>query len=587
MYLGPHRIEAMLDTGAKPSVIDVDTAHRLDLRVVPDAYKVYGLCNNPVRVMGYVEVPIRVGDMEPLTERIEVLDSGEPTLLLGRKFMEKLGKVTFDWVNGRVRFGKSWATVHKTLGGATPLVRARVAKQDDPEVATISTDSDKMICTKLFPKEREILEHTVKDFDGIIATHHKRPRRCLIDEPHRIQTGNAPPQRSRPRRVPLHWESEIARQLKEMLSADPPICRPSKSPWSSDVVLVRKRDGTLRFAVDYRRLNSVINRDEYSLPNPQSIFDRLAGSRYFSKLDIASAYWSISVHPDDVEKTAFHTPRGLYEMNAMPFGLCNAQATFQRVMDRALEGTPNCESYVDDILIYSPNFDSHVQHLRMVFDRLGKAGLQLRKDKCKLGHRSLEFLGHRVTEEGKSPVPEYLERLKSFPVPRTLTELQRFIGTANYYRCYIERMSEIAHPLYSLLLKSRRWNWDEACQKAFEELRTRLVREPVSLAHPKWNENFYLEADACTTGVAAILSQLDEHTGKLGPIQFFSAALSSSQVNYSAGQLEAWALVAATRKWSVYLKGAVYLERKYSQIERCGNDRREYNITTTRVCTRL
>ena len=222
---------------------------------------------------------VKVGGRSPVMERIEVLDSDEPTLLLGRKFMEQLGQVTFDWVNGRVRFGQSWITVHNTLSGATPLARARVAKQDEPEVATISAGIDTMICTKLTPEERETLEQLTRDFESIFAIHLKSPGRCLIDESHRIQTDNAAPQRSRPRRVPLHWEPEISRQLEEMITADPPICRPSKSPWSSDIVFVQKRDGTLRFAVDYRRLNAVTKRDEYSLPNPQSIFDRLAENR--------------------------------------------------------------------------------------------------------------------------------------------------------------------------------------------------------------------------------------------------------------------------------------------------------------------
>ena len=198
-----------------------------------------------------------------------------------------------------------------------------------------------------------------------------------------------------------------------MLAADPPICRPSNSPWASDVVLVKKKEGSMRFAVDYRKLNTVTKRDEYSLPNPQSIFDKLEGSRFFSKLDIASAYWTILIAPKDVEKTAFHTPRGMYEMLVMPFGLCNAPATFQRVMDRALYRVNHVESYVDDILIFSPDFDSHLSHLREVLKHLQVAGLQLRKEKCQFGFSSVEFLGHRISFEGRTPVPEYTQRLLS------------------------------------------------------------------------------------------------------------------------------------------------------------------------------
>ena len=157
VYIGPHKVEAILDTGARPSVIDINTAHRLGLPIIPAVRRVYGLCNNPVRVNGYVEAMVQVGGRSPVMERIEVLDSDEPTLLLGRRFMEQLGQVTFDWVNGRVRFGRSWITVHKTLSGATPLARARVAKQDEPVVATISAGIDTMICTKLTPRRKRRL----------------------------------------------------------------------------------------------------------------------------------------------------------------------------------------------------------------------------------------------------------------------------------------------------------------------------------------------------------------------------------------------------------------------------------------------
>ena len=461
--IGEHRVDAILDTGAAPSVIDRDTARRLDLSIIPEARRVYGLCNNPVRVVGYVDAPIRIGAGVTVKERIQVLDSNESTLLLGRKFMKQLGEVTFDWTHGRIRIGQTWVSAHKSLKGATPLARARAAKQEEEyEVASINTMERIQMGEELQPRETAALEQLVDEYSHIFTQYPKRPGRCQLNECHSIETGVAPPQRMRPKRIPLHWEAEIAEQLEEMLSANPPICRPSKSPWSSDVILVKKRDGTLRFAIDYRRLNAVTKRDEYSLPNPQAIFDRLEGNRYFSKLDIASAYWSIPVHPDDIEKTAFHTPRGLYEMNVMPFGLCNAQATFQRVIDRTLEGTPNSQSYVDDILIYSSSFEEHLRDVTRVFQRLNEAGLKLRKDKCCLGLRSLEFLGHKISERGRSPVPEYLDRLDTFAVPRSLSELQRFIETANYYR-YIKNMSSIAQPLYALLTKGRVWRWDESC----------------------------------------------------------------------------------------------------------------------------
>ena len=558
--IGTHKVAAVLDTGARPSVIDIGTARRLELmdRLVAAPSRVYGLCNNPVKISGYLDVAIQVGMLEPVIERVQVLDSTEATLLLGRRFMGHFGPVTFDWANGRVKLGHTWVTAQSLLSGATPLARALAARQDEEgERVNVAGDlGARFISSELGEMEDSRLRILLAEFDGVFSRNHKRPARCKLNETHRILTGDAPPQKLRPRRVPPHWEPEIDRQLEEMLAAEPPICRPSKSPWASDVVLVKKKEGSMRFAVDYRRLNTVTKRDEYSLPNPQSIFDKLEGNRFYSKLDIASAYWTIPIAPEDIEKTAFHTPRGLYEMLVMPFGLCNAPATFQRIMDHALYRVPHVESYVDDILIFSPDFEAHLGHLREVLKHLQAAGLQLRREKCEIGFSSVEFLGHRISFEGRTPVPGYTHRLQSFPQPKGVAELQRFLGTANYYRCYIENMSGIAEPLYSLLKKGKEWAWNEKCQTAFEELRTRLTNEPVTLAHPSWNSEFYIEGDASLVGIAAVLSQLDEKTGKLRPIQYFSSSLSPSQKNYSAGQLEAWALVAATRKWSVYLKGA-------------------------------
>ena len=212
------------------------------------------------------------------------------------------------------------------------------------------------------------------------------------------------------------------------------ICRPSKSPWASDVVLVRKKDGQMRFAIDYRQLNSITRRDAYGPPNPQSIPDKLKGSRYFSSLDIASAFWYVPMREKDIPKTAFHTPRGLYEMLVMPFGMVNAGATFQRLIDLTLADAVGVESYVDDILVCPSTFEEHVVRMREIFRLFTRANIQLRRDKCHLLNYDCEFLGHLITSQGRKPTTSYLEKLASFPSPRTLRELQRFLGTMNYYR---------------------------------------------------------------------------------------------------------------------------------------------------------
>ena len=208
------------------------------------------------------------------------------------------------------------------------------------------------------------------------------------------QRSQVGPIKERARRIPPKWDVEVDRQLDEMVANG--VCRPSHSPWSANVVLVKKKDGSLRFAIDYRQLNNATKKDVYSLPNIQTILDKLGGSRHFSYLDIASAYWSVPVKRTDIEKTAFHTPRGQYEMAVMPFGLCNSQATFQRLMDNILEKVSRAEAYVDDCCVFSRTFEEHLEDLRDTFARIREGNVKLRRDKCHFGYSGGEFLGHHV-----------------------------------------------------------------------------------------------------------------------------------------------------------------------------------------------
>ena len=195
------------------------------------------------------------------------------------------------------------------------------------------------------------------------------------------------------------------------------------------------------------------NKDTYSLPNIQTISDKLEGSHYFSFIDVASAYWSVPVEKTDVEKTAFHTPRGQYEIAVMPFGLCNSQATFQRLMDIILEKVPRAEPYVDDCCVFSRNFKEHLDDLRVTLERMREGRVKLRGDKCHFGYTEGEFLGHHISSKGRSATQGAADKLAQFPVPHSVKELQCFIRSLNYYRSYIPKLANIAQPLYALTKK--------------------------------------------------------------------------------------------------------------------------------------
>ena len=236
-----------------------------------------------------------------------------------------------------------------------------------------------------------------------------------------IETGDAVPRRQPVRRMPFAVRLEVARQLDEMQSRG--VIQPSSSPWASPVVLVRKKDGSLRFCIDYRHLNLVTKPDVFPLPRMDDLLDQLGQSKFFSTLDLASGYWQVKVHPDAREKTAFITHQGLYEFNVMPFGLRNAPAVFQRLMQSVLAGLnppagPDFVSvYLDDVIVFSRTLDDHLQHLSLVINRLSQAGLKLKPSKCHFISQEVQYLGHILTPQGMQPNPDRIAAVRDYPVP--------------------------------------------------------------------------------------------------------------------------------------------------------------------------
>ena len=297
--------------------------------------------------------------------------------------------------------------------------------------------------------ENDIEEQLRKDVESnrdIIENPKKPPEARLV--PHVINTGNCQPVRSKIRRLPPKWIDEIESQIKEML--DNGICRPSNSPWSSQVLLVRKKDNSMRFVIDYRKVNDCTTRDEYPMPNIKDLLEEVAGSKFFSCMDLPSAYWHIPMHEDSIEKTAFEIPKGKFEMLRMPYGLKNSQATQQRHMDQTLKDVKNTSAYVDNILSHAVLFGDHINNIRSCFKNLRLNNLSLRLDKCKFGKRKIEQFGLIVSEIGMSPSSENIKKIKEYPRPGNAKELKRFLGLANYYRDFVQMFAGIVEPLYEL-----------------------------------------------------------------------------------------------------------------------------------------
>ena len=291
--------------------------------------------------------------------------------------------------------------------------------------------------------------------------------------------------------MPFTVRQEVARQLKMMQETG--VIQPSNSPWASPVVLVRKKDGTHRLCVDYRELNSVTRADTFPLPRIDDLLDQLGKSTYFSTLNLATGYWQIRVHPNSQEKTAFVTPQGLYEFRVMPFGLTNAPGVFQRLMQCVLmglnpeEGPDFVAVYIDDIVIFSRTLEDHIDHLRLVFERLVETGLKLKPTKCQFVRKEVEYLGHVITPQGLKTNPRLVAAVQEFPVPQSLQEVRRFLGLSSYYRRFIPRFAKVAQPLHQLTRKGAEFVWSDECHSAFETLKQKLTSAPV-LAYPAFDK---------------------------------------------------------------------------------------------------
>ena len=234
-----------------------------------------------------------------------------------------------------------------------------------------------------------------------------------------------------------------------------------------------KKDGTKRFCVDYRRLNAVTIKDAYPVPRIDETFDALGGAKWFSTLDLASGYWQVALDEEASQKSTFVVRNGLYRWKCMPFGLCNAPATFERLMEKVMAGLQwdILLIYLDDIIVFGKSVTEMIERLRVVFARLGQAGLKLKPSKCHLFRQSVAYLGHIVSTEGVATDPQKVQAVADWPVPRCVKDVRSFLGLASYYRKFIRGFAGIASPLHALTEKSQDFIWDESCQGAFEELK--------------------------------------------------------------------------------------------------------------------
>ena len=375
---------------------------------------------------------------------------------------------------------------------------------------------------------------------------------------HDINTGDRSPIRCAPRRMSPQKMKREEECVTEMLTGSQ--IEASDSPWSSPVVLVTKKDGGTRFCVDYRQLNDATIKDAYPLPRIDDTLDMLAGKQWFSTLDLASGYWQVSLSREARAKTAFATHSGLFQFRVMPFGLCNAPATFERLMDRVLQGLrwSRCLVYLDDIISFGGTFDGALSSLTLIFERLRSYGLQLKSSKCHLFRVSVPFLGHIVGRRGLECDPTKIEDVKLWPVPDCLKSVRQFLGFVGYYRRFIPRFADVATPLVYLTGKDVPFVWDSSCSAAFRELRAALIDAPI-LAFPTETGQYILDTDSSNFGLGGVLSQIQNDQERV--VAYCSRALRPSQRRYCTTKREMLAAVAMCIQFRSYLRGARFTLR--------------------------
>ena len=381
---------------------------------------------------------------------------------------------------------------------------------------------------------------------------------------HHIELTNYTPIKDRYRRIPPQQYEEVRKHLKEMLDIGAIRC--SNSPWASPVVLVRKKDGSLRFCIDLRKLNARTVKDAYSIPRIEDALDSLNGACIFTSLDLKSGYWQVELDDESIPLTAFTVgPLGFYECIRMPFGLTNAPATFQRLMESCLGDLHLswCIIYLDDIIIFSKDPDDHITRLEGVFEKLAEAGLKLKPSKCEFFKARLKYLGHVVSPQGIATDPAKIEAILKWPRPKTVTDVCSFTGFTNYYHKFIKGYAKVARPLHELTSgenakhKNRPVEWDDRCQESFEALK-KLCSECPVLAYADYSKPFVLHTDASTVGLGAVLYQKQED-GKDRVIAYASHTLNQAERNYDAHKLEFLALKwAVTDRFHKYLYGGTF-----------------------------
>ena len=371
--------------------------------------------------------------------------------------------------------------------------------------------------------QKQQLNDLCKEFDDVLTD---VPGRTSVIE-HKVVLNSETPVYKRPYTMPYAVRKKVEQEVKNMLNAG--IVEKSKSAYGAPIVVVQKKDTSMRLCIDYRGLNEITVFDPQPMPKLDDIFNKLGKAKFISKIDCTKGFWQIPLEESAKEKSGFVTPFGHFQFNVMPFGMVNSGATFVRLMKIILEGLEDfSDAFIDDVIIFSDSFHEHLDHLKQVLLSFRRANVTAKPSKTLLGFRELEFLAHKVGNGAVHPTEEKIDAINRIVPPTTKKQVRSFIGTMNFYRRFIPHFSEIALPLTDLTTKdkSNKVKWLQDHQKAFDKLKQCITQYPV-LRSPNFDKVFYLQTDASDRGIGAVL--LQEDCGIRHPVMYISKKLSSAE----------------------------------------------------------
>ncbi|KAL0199477.1 hypothetical protein M9458_008017, partial [Cirrhinus mrigala] len=531
-----HSLQALLDTGCSMSMLKSCYVTNVDYLNTASVQCVHG----DVKRYPRAEVLVEVQDQMYLLN-VAIVDSLPMDMILGQDL-----PVLNDLLQATAKDSANVATATETpVNLSCPAItrsQARAGLQPLPDFddSLLQGFSPcRVSLTHLQDIKHQELQHLLDQFPALFC---QRPQRTeLIQRPYRV-----------PERLvePLRKETEMMKELGVIES--------SMSEWCSPVISPKK-DGSLHVSIDFRKLNAQSQFDTYLMQWVDDLLEKIGRAKYITTLDLCKGYWQVPLQPTSRPYTAFRTPMGLKQFTVLPFGLHGAPATFQRLMDRVLQG---CEewsaAYLDDVVIHSNSWQEHLQHLRQTLKKITEAGLTLNIGKCEWARQEASYLGYHLDNGQLCPQVNKVEAIRQSPRPKMKKEVRPFLGLVGWYRWFVPNLTSIAAPLTNLLKKSvaNPIQWNKDCKVAFKTLKEKMCSSPV-LQSPAFTQSFLVQVDASAIGLGAVLVQGTQGNEK--PVVYFSRKLLPRETRYSEIEKECLAI-----KWALESSRYYLLRREFS-----------------------